>query len=148
MTTDQGADTGAERFVVRPTADSHFSWVRTRLSVERTLMSWMRTAIALIGFGFTIVEIVNRLAATAGVAPALHPRMPRYVGLAMIGTGVLALLISCWQYVLVNNYLWGPQFRPIAGLREGGGQTPGLAVAIALAVVGILAFVTVLLRVP
>jgi len=41
---------GTDRFEVRVTADSHFGWVRTRLSVKRTLMSWMRTATALIGF--------------------------------------------------------------------------------------------------
>ena len=26
----------AKRFEVKPTAESHFSWLRTRLSVERT----------------------------------------------------------------------------------------------------------------
>ena len=34
----------AARFEVRATADSHFGWIRTRLSVERTMMSWQRTA--------------------------------------------------------------------------------------------------------
>jgi putative membrane protein len=28
------------RFEVRATADTHFGWIRTRLSVERTMMSW------------------------------------------------------------------------------------------------------------
>src|SRR5262249_43401590 len=46
------------RFEVRVTADSHFAWLRTRLAVERTLMSWLRTAVALIGFGFTIVQFL------------------------------------------------------------------------------------------
>jgi putative membrane protein len=34
------ADTAA-RFEVRVTADSHFAWVRTHLSLERTMMSWL-----------------------------------------------------------------------------------------------------------
>lgn len=50
--------TGLGEMHVKPSVlnqwGSHFSWLRTRLSVERTLMSWVRTAIALIGFGFTI----------------------------------------------------------------------------------------------
>ena len=49
------------RFEVRPTADGHFSWIRTRLSLERTMMAWLRTATALIGFGFTIVQYLNHL---------------------------------------------------------------------------------------
>ena len=49
------------RFEVRTTADSHFGWIRTRLSVERTMMSWQRTAVALIGFGFAIVQYLYHL---------------------------------------------------------------------------------------
>jgi inner membrane protein YidH len=52
--TNSGADAG--RFEVRVTSDSHFGWVRTRLSLERTMMSWLRTAVALIGFGFGLWE--------------------------------------------------------------------------------------------
>ena len=38
---------------------SHFAWLRTRASVERTLMSWIRTAVSLIGFGFAIVQFFS-----------------------------------------------------------------------------------------
>jgi inner membrane protein YidH len=147
MTEDEHTDTGADRFAVRATADSHFSWLRTRLAIESTLLSWVRTSISLIGFGFAVVEIFNRLAAAPNVAPALLPEMPRYVGLALIAAGVLGLAISCWQYVWLSRYLWSPQFRPIAGLREGAMRTPGLAIAILLAVIGFLAFGALLLRV-
>lgn len=50
------AKNDAHRFEVHPHVETHFSWLRTRLSTERTLMSWVRTATALIGFGFTIVQ--------------------------------------------------------------------------------------------
>ena len=49
----------AGRFEVRATADTHFGWIRTRLSIERTMMSWIRTATALIGFGFAIVQFFD-----------------------------------------------------------------------------------------
>ena len=68
------------RFEVKATASDHFSWLRTRLSVERTMMSWVRTATALIGFGFTIVQFFDRMQEMPGVAPALFsPRatLPR-----------------------------------------------------------------------
>jgi putative membrane protein len=59
--TDLDVAPSAGRFEVRVTADSHFGWIRTRLSVERTMMSWLRTATALIGFGFAIVQFFDRL---------------------------------------------------------------------------------------
>jgi hypothetical protein len=31
-------------FEVKPTSDSHFAWIRTRLSTDSTLMGWMRNA--------------------------------------------------------------------------------------------------------
>ena len=67
-------DPTPHRFEVQPNVQSHFSWIRTRLSIERTLMSWVRTATALIGFGFTIVQFFERLKGMGGVAPALRSR--------------------------------------------------------------------------
>jgi putative membrane protein len=148
VTTDQPAETDPDHAVIRANLQSNLAWLRTRLALERTLMAWVRTAIALIGFGFSIVEIFNRLAAMSSVAPALQPEMPRYVGLTLIAGGVLGLVISCWQYLWISHYLWTPQYRPIAGPREGPMQTPGFVIAIALGIFGIFAFVAVLLRVP
>lgn len=143
---DQSADPDHDRFIVRPTSDSHFSWLRTRLGLERTFMAWVRTATALIGFGFTIVQFFERLHGMEGVDPAARPQMPRYLGLALIAAGVLALVISCWQYRWVVRYMWSPQFRPIAGLREEGMQTPLFVIAIALIFIGLFAFGAVLTR--
>ena len=65
----------AGRFEVRVTADSHFAWVRTRLALERTIMSWLRTAVALIGFGFAIVQYINHLQQISGARPPIfQPR--------------------------------------------------------------------------
>ena len=134
------------RYDVPVTVGNHFAWIRTRLSVERTLMWWVRTATALIGFGFTIVQFFERLHTMDNVAPAARPRMPRYLGLTLIASGVRALLVLCWQYRWVIRYLWQPRFRPIAGTREDGMQTPLLLVGAALALIGIVAFVAVLIR--
>ena len=136
----------AGRFEVRVTSDSHFGWIRTRLSIERTMMSWVRTATALIGFGFTIVQFFAHIQETPGVAPAYFPHAPRYLGLSLIFCGVMALVISIWEYHWGLRYLWGENFAAIAGVTREGKQTPLLAVAVLLALVGVFAFFAVLLR--
>jgi putative membrane protein len=136
----------ADRFEVRATADTHFGWLRTRLSVERTLMSYLRTAVSLIGFGFTIVQFFNRLPNTPGIKPAYFPDAPYYLGLGLIFCGILALVVSIWQYHWTLRYLWSGSFAAVAGVTKDGKQTPLYAVSIALLLVGVFAFFSVLLR--
>jgi putative membrane protein len=146
MADDPGTDATPHRFDVRVTAESHFSWLRTRLSVERTLMSVVRTAISLIGFGFTIVQFFDRMQESPGLKPARFPDAPRYLGLALIFCGVVTLIISIWEYRWSLRYLWGGSFAVIAGATKEGKQTPLVAVSIALILVGTFAFFAVLLR--
>jgi putative membrane protein len=134
------------RFEVRVTADSHFAWVRTRLSLERTMMSWLRTAVALIGFGFAIVQYLEHLEETPGARAAYLPHAPRYLGLALIACGILALCISIYQYFWTVRYMWGEPYTPLAGLTKEGKQSPVIAVAIVLILIGLFAFFAVLLR--
>jgi putative membrane protein len=110
------------------------------------MMSWVRTATALIGFGFTIVQFFARIQETPGAAPAYFPHAPRYLGLSLIFCGVMALVISIWEYRWGLRYLWSENFAAIAGVTREGKQTPLLAVAIVLALIGIFAFFAVLLR--
>ena len=144
--TNPSANTILGRFEVRATASDHFGWLRTRLSVERTMMSWVRTATGLIGFGFTIVQFFDRMQRTPGTAPAYFPEAPRYLGLSLIFCGVAALAISIWEYQWGLRYLWGGNFAAIAGATREGRQTPLIAVAVALALIGVFAFFAVLLR--
>src|ERR1700756_4857886 len=144
---DLHAAPSAARFEVRATAADHFAWIRTRLALERTIMSWLRTAVALIGFGFAIVQYLEHLQQLPGARPAYLPESPRYLGLALISCGVLALVISIWQYWWSIRYLWGEPFAPIAGVTKEGMQTPVIAVAILLIGIGLFAFFAVLLRV-
>ena len=67
----------ASRFEVRASASDHFAWVRTRLALERTIMAWLRTAVALIGFGFAIVQYLEHLEQTPGARAAYLPHAPR-----------------------------------------------------------------------
>ena len=114
------------------------------------MMSWQRTAVALIGFGFAIVQYFNHLQEIPGARAAYLPTAPEYLGLGLISCGILALLISLWQYRWTVRYLWGGSFAPIAGMRadvtKEKMQSPVIAVAILLIGIGLFAFFAVLLR--
>jgi putative membrane protein len=112
------------------------------------MMSWLRTAVSLIGFGFTIVQFFDRMRDLPGVAPAHFPNAPRYLGLMLILCGIVALVISVWEYLWSLRYLWGGDFTVVAGVTKEGKKTPLFVVAIALILIGLFAFFSVLLRLP
>src|SRR5579871_2130087 len=87
------------QFDVQPTAGNHFAWVNTQLALQRTLMAAVRTATALIGFGFTVAQFFEKM--QQGVPEELRfmrPQAPRNFGLALIAAGVASLAVFTWQY--------------------------------------------------
>ena len=140
-------DTGADgRFTVKVAAESHFAWLRTRLAVERTILAWVRTAVSLIGFGFTIVQFFERVQDMSGSGPATFPQAPRYLGLALIFCGIASLVVALWEYRWTIKYLWSGDFAPIAGMSKEARRSPVIMVALVLLLVGIFAFFSVLFR--
>ncbi len=135
------------RFDAEPSVSNHFAWIRTRLGLERTFMAWIRTAVSLIGFGFTIVQFFQRL---QGMEPsngrAMRAETPRDLGLALIATGVAALLISAWQYRKMIRYLGSGPFKAIGFETDHPIRTPVFIAAGVLTLIGIAAFVSVFFR--
>jgi putative membrane protein len=109
-------------------------------------MSWVRTATALIGFGFTIVQFFERFSHMEGTAAAVRPHAARYVGLALIAAGILALAISAWQYEHAMRYLRSGEFGQIALTAKDRMHTPLFIVALLLMLIGVGAFGAVWLR--
>ena len=140
------APRAAEKLQGKEAVTSHFAWLNTRLALEMTMMAWIRMAITLVGFGFTIVQFFERLNDMEGVAPAAQPFAARYVGLVLIAAGVAALVESVLQYRATIRYLWQSDFAAIAGIGQAPGNTPIYAVTIVLTVIGVVAFLAVLLR--
>jgi len=109
---------------------------RTRLAHERTLMAWVRTATSLITFGFTIHKFFQVLREKGEG----HDRLlgPREFDLIMIGIGLTALFLATLQH-----------FREMRTLRGNYPEVPySLATVLAalISILGILAFIAVLLR--
>ncbi|HWN37314.1 MAG TPA: DUF202 domain-containing protein [Gammaproteobacteria bacterium] len=136
----------AERFQEKEAIGIHFAWLNTRLALEMTMMTWIRMAITLVGFGFTIVQFFERFNDMEGVAPPAQPSAARYVGLVLIAIGVAALVVSALQYRATIRYLWQSEFAAIAGIGKAPGNTPIYAITITLTIIGAAAFLAVLLR--
>ena len=118
-------------------ASTRLALQRTRLAVDRTLMAWVRTSLSLITFGFTIYKFFQF---EAGRQIEVRKGLigPRGFALFMIGIGLTALLLATVEHR-----------RNIQGLRaEGGAPMPTVAgiVAALVGVLGVLGFVSVLLR--
>ena len=109
---------------------------RTRLAHERTMMAWVRTATSLISFGFTIYkffDLQNQQSRTAGLIG------PRAFAVGMIGTGLVALMLSAYQH-----------HQSLESLRRSyGGEVPrstAEVVAVLVAVLGFVALAAVAFR--
>ncbi|AKF04919.1 YidH family protein [Sandaracinus amylolyticus] len=144
-TDERGDDTAS--LEVTPDAPSHFSWLRTRMSMERTLLSWVRTAAALVGFGFTVVQFFERVSSFAGARPALEPHAPRIFGLALMVAGTAGLTLALAQYFALRKHLWSASFRTIAGVAGFDRRpSPTFFVGITLLLVSVWAIAAVVFR--
>ena len=112
--------------------------VRTALSAEQTLMSWVRTALSLFTFGFSIVQFFHYL---AGQRQSVELATgPRRLGLALIGVGIFVLFLAVAEYV-----------RRLRGLRDEGLPPDStsflpLGSAVGVFAIGLAALVSVFLR--
>jgi len=112
---------------------------RTNLAHERTLMSWIRTAISLITFGFTIYKFFQ-LELELENHPRLHDIIgPRQFAILMISIGLFSLMGATIQYRVHRN-----------DLRRRYAETPPLSlvgvVAALVSLLGLLALFAVLFR--
>src|SRR5262245_6700221 len=121
-----------------PNIETHFSWLRTRMSADRTLEAWIRNGVSLIGFGFTVVQFFDRLNGMKVIARERIPGISRCFGLLLIGIGTLGVAAAVWQHVLFLRYLQSEQFRAIPGEEAMPGWSPSIAVAIVLAIFGVV----------
>lgn len=83
------------------------SRVRDHLANERTYLAWMRTAIALMGFGVVIVRLRH-------FQPPLLPRPGNgwKLGLLFSLVGLVTVLISTWHYFAVRRDIEEDTYEP------------------------------------
>lgn len=111
---------------------------RSIIAAERTLMAWIRTALSMIGFGFSIYKFFQYLPEEIASGNIRRPHAPRNLGLTLIALGTVALAAAAWQHVQFLTQIGASQKQQIRSI--------SFAVAIAVVLIGILAFYGVLLR--
>jgi putative membrane protein len=118
------------------------SFQRTRMSADRTLMSVIRTSLSLISFGFTIFQLFQKLRAQEF---ATHTTAARNFGVALVGLGIIMLIIGIMYHV---QFMLGlrreRQAMKEAGLIHGESRFPAsftLITAVILLLIGIGAIV-------
>lgn len=112
---------------------------RLYFAAERTLLAWIRTGLALMGFGFVVArfalflpELAAAPAAAAGTtAPPPH-RWSLGIGTALVALGVIVNLLAAVQHTrTVRRLRCGePYIPPLV--------SPGTILALALALIGLV----------
>jgi putative membrane protein len=75
---------------------THLAVLRTLMGADRSLMAWIRTALSMVGFGFTIYKFLQGYAAGGGSLGAAGE--PRMVGLFLIGAGTVSIILGLLEY--------------------------------------------------
>ncbi len=81
---------------------------RVRFAAERTFLAWIRTGLAMMGFGFVVARFgmfLRELAAARGAELPHSPRLSVWVGSALIVLGVAVNVVTATQHVRVLSRL-------------------------------------------
>jgi putative membrane protein len=104
------------------------------LALERTFLAWIRTGLALMGFGFVVARFglfLEMIQVPNAALPQHRLGLSLWFGTALIVAGVAALVLSSWRYTsMVRNFDRGEEaFRkPVTG---------ALVIAVLLAIIGV-----------
>lgn len=84
-----------EKLHIAPALPTDMGMMRTIMAADRTLMAWIRTALSMISFGFTIYKVLEGVA-DQGMLP--HSDTPQRVGLFLVGIGTLSMILGVFSY--------------------------------------------------
>ncbi len=107
---------------------------RVYLAAERTLLAWIRTGLALMGFGFVVARFglfLRELQASQGEPLVRSLHGSQWFGIALVLLGVIVNLLAALQHTRFVHRLQKGTWNPKRVSRS------GIAVAIALAVAGV-----------
>ena len=109
--------------------------IRTIMAADRTLMAWIRTALSMLSFGFTIYKFLQAIASQGKME---HPNSPQAVGLFLTALGVAAIVLGTISYWVT--------LRDLERVEEFRLGRPVLVMALIMSVAGVASFVSIAAR--
>ena len=107
---------------------------RVFMAAERTLLSWIRTGLSMMGFGFVVARFGIFLREFAFGQHVLPPRghgLSLWLGIALVALGIAVNIASAWRYARITaDIRAGRAFRSVQ-------PDLGVVVAVLLAVLGL-----------
>ncbi len=107
---------------------------RVYLAAERTLLAWIRTGLALMGFGFVVARFglfLRELEASNTAATVRPPHSSLWFGTALVLFGVIVNILAAVQHTRLVHRLRKGTWSPDQASRS------GIALAIALSIAGV-----------
>lgn len=89
--------------------------VREHLANERTLLAWIRTAIALMALGFVVARFglfLREITASSGRPVQSGAAYSGPIGIALVASGLLAVVISTARFFQVRDQINKGRFEP------------------------------------
>jgi putative membrane protein len=108
---------------------------RTHAAYDRNLMAWIRTGLALIGFGIGIFEFSQK---TGGQTIF---RSSKFVGILLLILGIASMVVAIWENKLNHKKLLNPS------IKYSGTSSLSTGVGYALIVIGIIAIAHIFYRI-
>jgi putative membrane protein len=105
------------------------------LANERTFLAWIRTSVAVMGFGFVVVKFALFIKQISLVLNTRQTILPgkgysTQIGVLLVGVGAFMALYSYLRYRITEKQLINKAYRP--------SSLPSLLLTIGIVVVGVL----------
>jgi putative membrane protein len=113
------------------------------MAADRTLMAWVRTALSMISFGFTIYKVLEGLQQSnsdvVSKATQAVKASPENVGLFLIGLGTVSMVMGTIEYWHNLRELRKMQYFRIF--------RPAFVMALVISITGLATFVSVIAKI-